>query len=118
MSKLKRIILEMGTGNDLYGEDYTKAAKRAVQDAIHHSSLTLFKSLDIDPARMEIELNIAAQKPEAVDLEQVAKELPYGKVTPNAIFGGLNIHDEVSGRTSVIVNAGIVVRLPLSDVPT
>ena len=30
----KRIILEMGTGNDLYGMDYTKAAKRAVQDAI------------------------------------------------------------------------------------
>ena len=28
---VKRIILEMGTGNDLYGEDYTKAAKRAVR---------------------------------------------------------------------------------------
>ena len=32
---LKRIILELGTGNDLYGEDYTKAAVRAVQDAMH-----------------------------------------------------------------------------------
>ena len=29
---MKRLILEMGTGNDLYGEDYTKAANRAVQD--------------------------------------------------------------------------------------
>jgi hypothetical protein len=28
----KRIILEMGTGNDLYGQDYTKAARRAAQD--------------------------------------------------------------------------------------
>ncbi|MBS0552044.1 MAG: Lin0512 family protein, partial [Proteobacteria bacterium] len=28
----KRIILEMGAGNDLYGGDYTKAACRAVQD--------------------------------------------------------------------------------------
>jgi uncharacterized protein (TIGR02058 family) len=36
---MKRIILEMGTGNDLYGEDYTKAACRAVNDALHHSSL-------------------------------------------------------------------------------
>ena len=26
MTDLKRIILEIGTGNDLYGEDYTKAA--------------------------------------------------------------------------------------------
>lgn len=113
MSNLKRIILEMGTGNDLYGEDYTKAACRAVQDAIHHSSLTLFKSLDIDPKQMQIELNIAAQEPEKVDVERVAKELPYGRVEARAIFGGLNLHDEVTDRTSVIVNAGIIVRLPI-----
>lgn len=113
MSDLKRIILEMGTGNDLYGQDYTKAAKRAVQDAIHHSSLTLFKSLDIDPEKMQIELNLAAQEPEKIDLEEVAKELPYGQVIPKGIMGGLNIHDEVTGRTSVIVNAGIIVRLPM-----
>lgn len=110
---MKRIILELGTGNDLYGQDYTKAAKRAVQDAIHHSSLTLFKSLDIDPMQMQIELNLAAQEPGKINLEEVAKELPYGQVTPKAIFGGLNIHDEVTDRTSVIVNAGIIVRLPL-----
>ncbi|MEM7291206.1 MAG: Lin0512 family protein [Pseudomonadota bacterium] len=113
MTGLKRIILEMGTGNDFYGEDYTKAAKRAVQDAIHHSSLTLFKSLEIDPELMQIELNIAAQEPEQVDLKQVAGELPYGQVSPKAIHGGLNIHDEVTGRSSVIVNAGIIVRLPI-----
>lgn len=113
MSGMKRIILEMGTGNDLYGEDYTKAARRAVQDAIHHSSLILFKSLDINPENMEIELNLAAWKPEMIDLDAVAAELPYGKVFPKAVFGGLNIHDEVTGRTSVIVNAGIVVRLPI-----
>lgn len=110
---LKRIILEMGTGNDLYGMDYTKAACRAVQDAIHHSSLTLFKSLDIDPNTMEIELNLAAQEPEKIDTAKAAAELPYGKVTANAVFGGLNVHDDVTDRTSVIVNAGIIVRLPL-----
>ena len=109
----QRIILEMGTGNDLYGQDYTKAAKRAVQDAIHHSSLLLFRSLDLDPGEMEIELTIAAQEPELVDLSEVAKELPYGKVTPLAKSGGLNValDDE---RTTVIVNAGIVVRYPLT----
>ena len=40
---MKRIILEMGMGNDLYGEDYTKAARRGVQDALHHSSLILIR---------------------------------------------------------------------------
>ena len=109
----RRIILEMGTGNDLYGGDYTKAAKRAVQDAIHHSSLTLFKSLNIDPSAMEIELTIAAQEPEKVNLDEVAKELPYGKVTPKAVVGGLNVDDADHNRVTVIVNAGIIVRLPL-----
>ncbi|MEN0041258.1 MAG: Lin0512 family protein [Pseudomonadota bacterium] len=115
MSNLKRVILEMGTGNDLYGEDYTKAARRAVQDAIHHSSITLFNSLGIDPGVMQIELRIASQKPEAIDCDAVAAELPYGQVTVTPVFGGLNVTDEVSGRTSVIVNAGIIVRLPMAD---
>ena len=61
--QLKRVILEMGTGNALHSKDYTKAAKRAVEDAIHHSSLTVFRSLGIDPSSMVIELNLAAQEP-------------------------------------------------------
>ena len=47
----KRVILEMGTGNDLHGGDYTKAAVRAVQDAIHHSSLTLIRTLGLEFAQ-------------------------------------------------------------------
>ena len=72
MADLKRIILEMGTGNDLHGGNYTKAAKRAVQDAMHHSSLGMFRTCGIDPETMQIELTIAAQDPEAVDLDAVA----------------------------------------------
>ena len=44
----KRVILEMGTGNDLHGGDYTKAALRAVQDALHHSSLSLIRSFGLN----------------------------------------------------------------------
>ena len=60
---MKRIILEMGTGNDLYGEDYTKAACRAVDDALHHSSLILFRSLGFDHADMDVRVTIAVQDP-------------------------------------------------------
>ena len=67
----KRIILEMGTGNDLYGEDYTKAACRAVQDALHHSSITLFRSLGIDRESMQVEVTIGVQKPDLVDTATV-----------------------------------------------
>ena len=44
---MHRLILEMGMGNDLYGMDYTKAAKRAVEDAFRHSTLSIFKSLNL-----------------------------------------------------------------------
>ena len=44
-----RVILELGTGNDLHGGDYTKAALRAVQDCLHHSSLTMIRSLKVNP---------------------------------------------------------------------
>jgi uncharacterized protein (TIGR02058 family) len=108
---LKRVILEMGTGNALHSGDYTKAAKRAVQDALHHSSLTIFRSLGLDPDTMQIELTLAAQEPDKIDLAAVAAALPYGQVTPKAIKGGLNVTE--GGSTCVIVNAAIVVRLPL-----
>jgi uncharacterized protein (TIGR02058 family) len=111
--ELKRIILEMGTGNALHSQDYTKAAMRAVQDALHHSSLTLFQSLSLDPGAMQIELTLAAQEPEQIDLAAVAATLPYGQVTPKAVKGGLNVVHDTSGEACVIVNASIVVRLPL-----
>ena len=43
----RRVILELGSGNDLHGGDYTKAALRAVQDALHHSSLTMIRTLGL-----------------------------------------------------------------------
>ncbi|MEM9059207.1 MAG: Lin0512 family protein [Pseudomonadota bacterium] len=113
MTEFRRIILEMGTGTDLHGGDYTKAAKRAVHNALHHSSLPMFHSLSIDPNSMEIELRLAAQDPEKIDLDAVAATLPYGKVNPVAVKGGLNFPDSTTGADSIIVNAGIIVRLPL-----
>ena len=110
---VKRLILEMGTGNDLHGGDYTKAAKRAVQDALHHSSLVLFRTLEIDPNNMQIELTLAAQEPEKVDTRAVAATLPYGTVSVKAVKGGLNVPDDATGGVTVIVNAGILVRLPI-----
>ena len=58
---LSRIILELGAGNDLHGGDYTKAALRAVDDALHHSSLSLIRSLDLDPQSAHVEVTIGVQ---------------------------------------------------------
>lgn len=112
---VKRIIVEMGTGNDLYGEDYTKAAIRAVQDAMHHSSLTLFKSLKLDPSSMIVDVTIAVQKPELVDKEAVAKQLPYGTITVNPVHGGLNIPDVENDIVTVVATAAITAKIDLPD---
>lgn len=110
---LKRIILEMGHGNDMHGGDYTKAALRAVQDCIHHSSLPFLRSLDIDPRTMQIEVTIGVQKPEMVDTARVAESLPHGQVTVKAVKGGLDVIDKERGGASVIATAAVAVRLDL-----
>ena len=112
---LQRIILEMGTGNDLYGEDYTKAANRAVQDALHHSSISLFRSLDIDSESMQVTVTVGVQHPDKVDTAAVAATLPHGEITVNAVKGGMNLLDEVTGRTTVIATVGVEAWLDIPD---
>lgn len=111
----RRIILEMGTGNDLYGEDYTKAACRAVQDALHHSSIVLFKSLGIDHREMRVQVTIGVQQPERVDADIVVAELPRGRAEVNVVHGGLDIHDPDNATTHVIATAAIAAFLPLEE---
>jgi uncharacterized protein (TIGR02058 family) len=109
----KRVILEMGTGNDLYGGDYTKAACRAVHDALHHSSITLFSSLGLDHHDMRVQVTIGVQEPGRVDIGLVAAVLPRGRAEVTAVHGGLNVHDAENGRTHVIATAAVEAFLPI-----
>ena len=111
----KRIILEMGTGNDLYGMDYTKAACRAVQDALHHSSIVLFKSLGYDHSQMRVQVTIGVQEPDLVDIVRVCAELPRGRAEVTAVYGGLNVHDAAQNTTHVIASAAIEAFLPIQS---
>ena len=110
---LKRVITEFGTGNDLHGGDYTKAAVRAVQDAIHHSSLSLIRSLAVDPRTMQVEVTIGVQQPDKVDAAAVKAALPHGQVSLRTVKGGLDVPDDTSGDTAVIASAAVTVRLDL-----
>jgi uncharacterized protein (TIGR02058 family) len=109
----RRVILEMGTGNDLHGGDYTKAAIRAVQDAIHHSSLSMIRSLGIDSKTMQVEVTIGVQQPGKVDTDAVKATLPHGVVTVKAVKGGLDVPDDERGDIAVIASAAVSVRLDL-----
>jgi len=109
----KRVILELGTGNDLHGSDYTKAALRAVQDALHHSSLAFVRSLGVDKRAIDVEVTIGVQDPAKVDVEKVRASLPVGNVTVKAVKGGLDIPDPENHDPAVIASAAIAVRVPL-----
>jgi len=106
-----RVILELGSGNDLHGSDYTKAALRAVQDALHHSSLFFIRSLKIDKSKLEVEVTVGVQRPEQVDIEAVKKSLPVGSVTVRAVKGGLDVADPENNDQAVIASAAIAVRI-------
>jgi len=110
---MKRVILEMGTGNDLHGGDYTKAALRAVQDAIHHSSLAMIRSLGVDARKMQVEVTIGVQQPEMVDAEKVKASLPHGTVTVRVVKGGLDVPDDERDDVAVIASAAVAVKLDL-----
>ena len=112
MNHLKRAILELGAGNDLHGRDYTKAALRAVQDALHHSSLSMIRTLGVKPDKMYVDVTIGVQQPERVDADKVKASLPHGVVTVKVVKGGLDVPDE-SGDMAVIASAAVAVRLDL-----
>lgn len=112
---MKRIILEMGMGADLYGEDYTKAACRAVDDAIRHSSLLLFRSLDLPHENMQVNVTVGVQSPEDVNCAEVAAKLPRGKAQVQAVHGGQNIRHDEFGTVSVIASVAIEALYPFDD---
>ena len=110
---LKRLILEMGAGNDLHGGDYTKAALRAVQDALHHSSLSFVRALKVDRKAMFVSVTIGVQQPAKVDAEAVKASLPHGTVTVQVVKGGLDVPDVAGGDVAVIASAAVAVRMEL-----
>jgi uncharacterized protein (TIGR02058 family) len=109
----KRIILELGAGTALHGGQYTKAGVRAVEDALHHSSLSFLRALEIDPAAMQVEVTIGVQKPEQVDAAAVKATLPHGQVTVKVVKGGLDVVDQENNDVTVIASAAVAVRVDL-----
>ena len=106
-----RCFTEMGMGVDVHGRDATKAAKRAVSDAIRHSSIGFFRAMGKTAADMLVDVTIAVPNPDAVDTAAVAKELPHGKVTVKAVKGGLEIPSESGADAITIANAAVIVSI-------
>ncbi|NRB04377.1 MAG: Lin0512 family protein [Rhodobacteraceae bacterium] len=112
MSGDQRFIIEMGMGNDQYGQDYTKAAARAIEDAIRHSAIPLFDATGLSPDAMRVQVTVGVQNPQAVDCAVLAQGLPRGRAEVKAVFGGLDVVNPDTGKTLVIASAAVEAFLP------
>jgi uncharacterized protein (TIGR02058 family) len=90
-SSAPALVLEFGMGVDVHGQDCTKAARRAVSDAIRHSSLPLLAQIRERNGTMLVHVTVAVPDPDSVDLDAVRAELPHGEVTVQAVNGGLRV---------------------------
>jgi uncharacterized protein (TIGR02058 family) len=110
---MKRMVLQIGMGTDIRGTDYTKAAVRALRDALWHNSLGIANAVGLPTDAMEVEVTIGVPRPDRVDAAEVLAVLPHGTGTVKIVEGGLEIVNDAGTGSTVIANATAVVRLDL-----
>ena len=111
---MKRMVLEIGMGTDIRGADYTKAAVRALRDALWHNTLGITAALGMPTDAMVVEVLIGVPKPDLVDKAAVLAVLPHGSGTVKVVEGGLEIPNDAGTGSTVIANAAAIVRLDVS----
>ena len=111
---LKRMVLEIGMGTDIRGADPTKAACRALRDALWHNSLSIAPALGLSVNDMIVDIHIGVPRPEQVDKAQVIAVLPYGKGSVTVVEGGLEIKNDAGTNSTMIANACVVVSLDIA----
>ena len=91
---LKSFAIEYGLGVDLHGQDPTKAAIKAVKNAVERVSLPGMRQVagvaDLDQqVAVEILLGVPSAMADMVNLEEVAAVLPFGRRSVSVTPGGL-----------------------------
>jgi len=105
-----RLLTEFGMGSSLRRQDYTQAAKRALQDALWHNSINLAELFGQPKEAMQILVEVGVQEPERVDTSELAKIFPYGQISFEVKKGGLDV-PRPDGNPTVIANVAISVSL-------
>ncbi|BBH19978.1 hypothetical protein Back11_13230 [Paenibacillus baekrokdamisoli] len=88
----KLFFVQLGMGTDLHGQSVTKAAIRAVQNAIHHNSMPGLRSVLPEGSLYNMKVNVKLAVPcerETLDEDAVKAVLPYGQVTIEVVDGGM-----------------------------
>jgi len=107
------MVLEIGMGTDIRGADPTKAAVRALRDALWRNSLAITGALGMDADAMRVEVTIGVPRPTEVDRAAVLAVLPHGTGTVTVVPGGLEIPRDGGGDSTLLAHAAAVVFVDL-----
>ncbi|MCF2905782.1 Lin0512 family protein [Octadecabacter sp. CECT 8868] len=107
-----RLLTEFGMGTSLRRQDYTQAARRALQDALWHNSINLAELYGQPKEAMKITVEIGVQHPDEVDTEALRDIFPYGQLSFSVVEGGLDV-PRPDGKPTVIANVALSVALDL-----
>lgn len=110
---MKRVVTEIGMGTDIRGADYTKAAVRALRDALWHNSLNVAAAIGKPTDSMVVEVVIGVPQPDKVDKAEVLAVLPHGTGTVKVVQGGLEIVNDAGTGSTVMAHAAAIVRLDI-----
>ena len=92
----KLLFVETGFGCDQHGQNSTKAAVRACRNAIEFNSLpSLREIIPGGKENMILKVQIAVPDPTTVDVSQILKVFPYGKIVTSVIDGGMRANSGI-----------------------
>jgi len=112
---LKRMVMELGMGTDIRGQDYTKAATRAVHNALRQNSLVVVDAFNVSRDDMHVDIIIGVAEPDEVDKKAVAAMLPYGKGEVRVERGGMDTPKDDGTQGTIMANAALIVYLDLPE---
>lgn len=95
---LKRYLIELGMGIDQHGQDPTKAAQKAIKDAVSRAYLVgIGEALGIkDFNQIIVKAKVAVPGADKVDPERVLAAIPFGGKEVEIVEGGLVAEGSVS----------------------
>ncbi|QTN01155.1 hypothetical protein ERJ70_18830 [Sediminibacillus dalangtanensis] len=88
----KILFVQTGTGIDVHGQNITKAAVRAVEDAILSNSMPGIEQSLPDQSLENMKVNVRLAVPldrQQLDKEEVKKVIPFGSATVELTDGGM-----------------------------
>ena len=120
----RRFVIEMGTGVEQHGQEVTKAAIKAVKDAIAKVCLVgLIETVKLNDLNdILLEVLIACPHPEEVNTDEVLRTLPFGRKEIKVVEGGMVVRGHrapsMGDKTDEIfvANAAVTISIDLDKV--